>query len=207
MVRMAEVETLHHNSWVSLHVVREPAAGVDGYVFSRETRCQGRIVAVLPWRVVQPATGPGRVSPRIEYLVKSEMTPCWSFDQVLSAITGGYEGGDIEDDAVRELLEETGYTVDRSELVPLGESYASKSSDTVYSLFTVNLTGREAAVPLGDGSRLEAESAAVWLNGSDLARVMDPQVHVMYVRMDAGGPWALPFTAQVRDRQNEQPEQ
>lgn len=189
---MAEVETLHDNEWVSLRVVRDPEAGVGGYVFSHESRCQGRIVAVLPYRVVRSPGGAFDSSARIEYLLKSEMTPCWSFDQVLSAITGGYEGGDIEDDAVREMLEETGYEIGRSELIPLGTSYASKSADTVYSLFSVDLTGREAGVPLGDGSRLEAESAAVWMSGEDLARVMDPQVHVMYVRLEwthAGAIW------------------
>lgn len=122
---------------------------------------------------------------RLEFLVKSEMTPCWGFDQVLSAITGGYEGGDIEDDAVREVLEETGYAITREDLIPLGESYASKSADTVYSLFSVDLTHGVAGEAVGDGSRLESESAAVWLPAEDLAPLMDPQVAVMYVRLMA----------------------
>lgn len=165
---------LYHNEWLSLRIARKPEAGVNGYVYSHETRCAGRIVAILPYR---EATA-GR-----EYLVKSEMTPCWSFDQVLSAITGGYEGGDIEDDAVREMLEETGYTVVCGDLIPLGESYASKSADTVYSLFSVDLTGCTAGEASGDGSRVEAESAAVWLPGSGLLDILDPQVAVMYLRL------------------------
>jgi 8-oxo-dGTP pyrophosphatase MutT (NUDIX family) len=169
------VETLHANQWLSLRIVRKPAAGVDGYVYSHESRCQGRIVAVLPYRI----TAAGHA----EYLVKSEMTPCWGFDRVLSAITGGYEGGDIEDDAVREMLEETGYEISRQELIPLGQSYASKSADTMYSLFSVDLTGREAGEAIGDGSRVEAEAAAVWLIGPDLAGVLDPQVAVMHMRL------------------------
>jgi 8-oxo-dGTP pyrophosphatase MutT (NUDIX family) len=156
-------------------MVRNLEAGVEGYVYSHETRCRGRIVAVLPFRTVSGGAA--------EYLVKSEMTPCWGFDQVLSAITGGYEGGDIEDDAVRELLEETGYAVARSELTALGESYASKSADTVYSLFTVDLTGREAGKAPGDGTRLEAESAAVWSTGMELASMKDPQLAMMYMRI------------------------
>jgi 8-oxo-dGTP pyrophosphatase MutT (NUDIX family) len=175
----ATVESLHEDRWVSLRVLRKPDVGVHGYVFSHETRCQGRIVAVLPYRDVHDGAG----GFDREYLVKSEMTPCWGFDQVLSAITGGYEGGDIEDDAVREMLEETGYVVTRDELVPLGVSFASKSSDTVYSLFTVDLTGREAGEAIGDGSRLESESAAVWLSVAELVPLMDPQVAVMYLRL------------------------
>ena len=168
---------LCENDWVSLMVVRKPDAGVNGYVYSRETRCRGRIVAVLPYQ----DTAAGR-----EYLVKSEMTPCWGFDQVLSAITGGWEDGDIEDDAVREMLEETGYAITRDELIPLGESFASKSADTVYSLFSVNLTGREAGEAIGDGTRLESESAAVWVDAAVLAALRDPQLAVMWMRIQAG---------------------
>ena len=43
-------QTLHENDWVSLMVVRKPDAGVNGYVYSHETRCRGRIVAILPYR-------------------------------------------------------------------------------------------------------------------------------------------------------------
>jgi hypothetical protein len=111
------------------------------------------------------------------------MTPCWGFDQVLSAITGGYEGGGIEDDAVREMLEETGYAITRDELIPLGTSFASKSADTVYSLFSVDLTGREAGEAIGDGARLEAESAAVWVDAVTLATLSDPQLAVMCMRI------------------------
>lgn len=169
-----KTELLYLNEWLSLWAVRAPERGVNGYIYSHETRCAGRIVAVLPYRDFDG----GR-----EYLVKSEMTPCWGLDQVLSAITGGYEGGDIEDDAVQEMLEETGYTITRDELIPLGESYASKSADTIYSLFSVDLTGRTAGEAIGDGSRVESESAAVWLPPEDLAEIKDPQVAVMYVRL------------------------
>jgi 8-oxo-dGTP pyrophosphatase MutT (NUDIX family) len=180
---MAEVRTLHDNKWLSLRMVRDPGAGVDGYIYSHESRCRGRIVAVLPYRVVKAPDGPWDPLSRIEYLVKSEMTPCWSLDQVLSAITGGYEGGDIEDDAVNEMLEETGYKITRDELIPLGESYASKSADTVYTLFTVDLTDRTPGDALGDGSRLESESAAVWVKEEALVAVLDPQVAVMALRL------------------------
>lgn len=170
-----ELETLHENQWLSLKLLRAPESGIHGYVYSHETRCNGRIVAVLPIRFVD---GPG-----VEFLIKSEVTPCWGLDFVRSAITGGYEGGDIEDDAVREMLEETGYTITREELIHLGESFASKSSDTVYSLFSVDLTGREAGEAIGDGSRLEAESQAIWVPWEELARLKDPQLSVMFLRL------------------------
>ncbi|GII59353.1 hypothetical protein Pth03_77420 [Planotetraspora thailandica] len=86
------IENLHENEWLSLRVIRDPDARVNGYVYSHESRCQGRIVAVLPYQ----DTPEGR-----RYLLKSEVTPCWGLNQILCAITGGYEGGDIADDAVR----------------------------------------------------------------------------------------------------------
>lgn len=167
-------EVLCDNEWLALHVIRDPGAGIDGYIYSHETRCKGRIIAVLPY----PDRPEGR-----RYLVKSEVTPCWSLEPELSAMTGGYEGGDPEDDAVREMLEETGHAIDRGDLIPIGESFASKSSDTVYSLYGVDLTGREPGEALGDGSRLEAESTTAWLTSAELAKVGDPQVAVMFLRL------------------------
>lgn len=172
---IAASETLYENRWLSLRVVRRPDLGIDGYAYSHESRCQGRIVAILPYS----QTAKGRL-----YLVKAETTPCWALTPHLSAITGGYEGGDIADDAVREMLEETGYEITRDDLIRLGESWASKSSDTVYSLFSVDLTGRVPGRAVGDGSRLEAESTTRWLRADELATVGDPQVSTMYVRLE-----------------------
>ncbi|GAB1822749.1 NUDIX domain-containing protein [Herbidospora sp. RD11066] len=157
---------LYENPWLSL-------LEADGYVYSHETRCQGRIVAVLPYR----ETPGGR-----EFLVRSEITPCWGPEPVLSAVTGGYEGGRIADDAVRELEEETGYAVSEADLIPLGESYASKSADTVYTLYAVDVTGRTPGEPLGDGTVHDSEATTRWLTAVELAQIRDPQVAVMYVR-------------------------
>lgn len=167
---------LKKDKWVSLYKVVAPDKGVNGYTYSHETRCQGEIVAILPYR--NPSNG------IYEYLLKNEMTPCWGLDKKLSAITGGWEGGDIMADALRELKEEAGYDIwDKNELISLGASYASKSSDTVYSLFSVNLTGKERGEALGDGSRVESESEAVWVKPNKLYEILDPQVSVMYFRL------------------------
>lgn len=172
-------ETLCHNEWLSLRRIANPEAGVNGYVYSRETRCQGRIVAVLAYRDGN--------HPR-EYLLKSELTPCWSMtEQVVSAVTGGYEGGAIEDDAVREVLEETGYAITRDMLEPLGTCYASKSADTVYSLFAVDVSGMVQGEAVGDGSRIEAESGTTWRRFEDLGFVQDPLVSVMALRLSVMG--------------------
>lgn len=168
------VDTLFQNRWLSLKSIKAPEMGVTGYVFSHETRCKGRIVAVLPYR--KTATG-------IQYLVKSEITPSWGLQPHLSALTGGWEGGEIVEDAQRELMEESGYDLPVSAFVSLGECFASKSSDTVYSLFTVDLTKATPSPPKGDGSRLEAIAESPWMDESALLAVMDAQVHVMLNRL------------------------
>lgn len=170
-------ELLYETPWLTLRMVREPDLGINGYVYSHEARCGGRIVALLPFKVSDDGY--------LRYLVRSEVTPCWSLQQRRSAITGQHEPGDIEDDAIRELFEEAGFTVGRDDLIPLGESRASKSSDTVYSLFSVDLTGQKSVKPLGDGSRLEAEGSTFWMTADELLAVEDPQVSVMYLRLSA----------------------
>jgi len=169
-----QTETLYENPWLSLRIARAPERGINGYVYSHEARCQGRIVAVLPHRVHNG---------RRQYLVRVEVTPCWGLDPQQSAITGAYEGGDIEDDAVRELAEEAGYHITRADLIRLGESWASKSADTVYSLFSADLTGKTPGEAAGDGSRLEAEGATVWLDEDAVFGVRDPQVGLMAARL------------------------
>lgn len=165
--------TLFETPWLTLHTVEYPEMGIGGYVYSHEKRCNGRIIAVLPNRVVNGVE---------EFLIRREITPCWGLKHNLSAITGGWEGGDPVDDVIRELKEEAGYDVHYSEVVSLGQSYASKSSDTIYDLFTVNLTDKIPGVASGDGSSLEANADCVWLSYEEAGQVRDPQVGLMLVR-------------------------
>jgi len=173
---MTEIVTLKENSWLSLKELRAPEAGVAGYVFSHETRCQGRIVLVLPYRW-------NTEDQSLSYLVKSEVTPCWSMEPVRSGVTGGYEGEDIADDAVREMLEETGYSIQKEDLEYLGTCYASKSSDTVYTLYAVDVGDLFQAEALGDGTRLESESETIWVNLRELAAYQDAQLCTAALRL------------------------
>lgn len=170
------IETLYKNEWLSLKVIRVPERGINGYVFSHEARCRGCIIAVLPYRTTTDG---------YEYLVKHEVTPCWSLDPVYSALTGGWEGGDPVNTAQLELDEESGFKVPISHFISLGTSYASKSADTRYALFAVDLTGVQQHEPEGDGSRLEKEAASVWLTEVELVNVKDPQVALMLNRLKA----------------------
>jgi ADP-ribose pyrophosphatase YjhB (NUDIX family) len=171
------IETLLKNQWLSLKKIVAPERGINGYYYSHEERCNGCIIAVLPWRRANDG--------HIEYMVKCEVTPCWSLSPVRSALTGGWEGGPPVEDAQRELEEESGYTVSIGQFIALGESYASKSADTRYRLYAVDLTGVVGKPHKGDGSVLEASATCDWLSEEELVTVEDPQVHVMLNRLKA----------------------
>jgi len=179
-------EELYHNDWVSLRIVRAPEKGVKGYVYSTETRCKGKIISILPFRKI-PITSKdpklGQVI-RYEYLLKSELTPCWDMEkQVLSTITGGVEGDQPMATAVMELKEETGYAVDKTDLILLGHSYASKSSDTQYFLYSVDLTGYSKGEAEGDGSELEKQAISLWATDRMIRECSDPQASVLFLRL------------------------
>lgn len=168
-------ELLFETEWVSLWRMKDPERGVGGYVYSHETRSDGRIVAVLPYRFHGPAR---------EYLLRVEVTPCWSMEAVPSAVTGGVDGRETASVAVlRELREETGYDVSVEHLESLGECRGTKSTDTTYYLYAVDVTGMEQGELEGDGSPLEDEATVQW--SREPFRCGDPIVSVMYARLSA----------------------
>lgn len=183
-------ETLFQNEWVSLKKIVEPKKGVQGYVYSHETRCLGIIISVLPFRRIKTAKSFGL--PAYEFLLREELTPCWSMDKkIRSTITGGFEGhledlsliASTKNDAQRELKEEAGYSVDLKDFIFLGNCYASKSSDTVYALFGVDLTDVASEKAEGDGSLLEKQATTVWCKKEDILICKDPLASVLYLRL------------------------
>ncbi len=174
-------EEVFYNEWISLRKITNVRSGIRGYYYSHETRCNGEIVALLPYRRTIRARGEYPVR---EYLLKSEVTPCWDTKKpILSTITGGKDSDYAKLDAVKELLEETGYQIIYRELIELGTSRASKSSDTIYHLFSVDLTNKEQGEILGDGSELEKRAKAVWVDKKKILECGDPQASVMYLRL------------------------
>lgn len=154
---MTKTKTLFSNSWLSLMQVEDPDRGVSGYVYAHETRSEGKIVLVLPFRSKSDSQFSG-----IEVLFRREVTPAWDMNSKLSGITGGVEEEDPAEDALRELEEEAGYTVTREDLIFLGTTYASKAMDTVYHLYAVNVGDKTPQKAGGDGSRLESEGSVEW---------------------------------------------
>ncbi|MEK6880696.1 MAG: NUDIX hydrolase, partial [Nanoarchaeota archaeon] len=126
---MRKIKTLYDNKWLSLKEIIEPGE-IKGYIYSHETRSDGKIIAILPYRIDKNG--------KTEYLLRSEITPAWGEGDKISSITGGVEDDDHLTTAQHELKEEGGYIVDKDELKYLGTSFGSKSSDTIYYLYTVD---------------------------------------------------------------------
>ncbi len=172
------IRTVHRNKWIEVRKITNRHKEVKGYYYLHETRCGGRIVALMPFRF-----GPGN---RVEYLLRKEFTPCWSMDDTcMSSITGGVDPGD--DDlftASKELWEEAGFSVGQRSprFKRLGACFGIKAADTVYDLFAVNVHGLEQQPPPGDGSVLEDMARCVWVSDLLINMAVDPLVYILHYR-------------------------
>ncbi len=166
-------KTLYKNDWLELKEISNPDDGVDSYIYSHESRCDGKIISMLPFR---------KTDNDYQFLLRKELTPCWGEKVVIASITGGYEKKHgIEGTAVLEMMEEAGYEITESDLINLGTCRGTKSTDTMYYLFSVDLTGiKKTGDAKGDGSKLEAKAECVW---KDDIEGEDPLTYVSYVRL------------------------
>jgi 8-oxo-dGTP pyrophosphatase MutT (NUDIX family) len=154
-------EVLCDDKWLQLRsmVVDHGDGNVSRYTYSHEVSCEGQKVSVLPFRSSE--------SNGIEFLVRKEVTPAWghSLGQHMSSITGGVEKDQNPlENAVMEVREEGGYDVELSDLLSLGVIHGSKSSDTDYYIFSVDLTNKTYNIPEGDGSYMETLSGCEWVS-------------------------------------------
>lgn len=172
VIRKSQI--LFDDKWCQLRRVIDDK--IQGYTFLHEIRCDGEIISILPYRIVDDD---------IEFLLRKEATPCWELaNPVLSSITGGIDSGSTpQKTAVKELEEETGYCVYQSDLIHLGKCYGTKSVSTTYHLFSVNLTGKEQTAPLYVETELEESSTCEWVKYEELLTVKDPFVYVCYAKL------------------------
>src|SRR5574343_546288 len=128
-----EVSIEGHEEWVELRAMIQPSG--NKYFYMHEVRCNG-IVAVLPYRVLKNGD--------IEGLFIAEITPCWGETPVICSLTGGIDKGSTAPlTAIKELEEEVGIVAPIESLIPLGSCYGTKSVETVYTLFAVDVTRLE----------------------------------------------------------------
>lgn len=166
-------KVLKKTNYISLKEIQCPEKNIEGYIYSHENRCNGHIVAILPFTFERL---------NLNFLLRYELTPCWDMEHnQVSSITGGVESDNPEDDALRELKEEAGYDVPKEELVDLGTCFSSKSNDTLIHLYTVNLMNYKKDEAEGDGSYLEDQAYCFWSNSIDHA--VDPLVFILHYRL------------------------
>lgn len=158
---------LHHNQWISLFKMSRPIDKINCYIYSHETRCNGKIVAFVPYRY-------DTNSKNFQVLLRYEATPCWDYiKQVPSSFTGGVEEGETPlQTVIHELREEAGYIIDNTGIISLGQVFGSKSSDTIYFLFGVNLTNLKPEQNLTSESELEKTSYNQWVNFNTIGRLV-----------------------------------
>jgi len=165
---------LYKTDWVSLRQMIDSDNGVSGYDYLHEDRCNGKIVVILAYR---------NNNGKREYLLRDEITPCWGMKSVVSSLTGGVEHNDPRDTAVMEMWEEAGYKITKQDLILLDTSRGAKSSDTLYYIYTVDLTEKEkTGDALGDGSSLEKIAKCFW--SDTIENAVDPMVFVAHYRIN-----------------------
>lgn len=168
-----------NTEWVSLGVIQRPEKKIFGYVCSHETRCNGEIVAFVPFRKTD--------LDKIEVLVRFEATPCWDFDRpVPSSFTGGVQYGlHPEECVLTELDEEAGYEAELDRIISLGQCYGTKSTDTIYHLYGVDLTGLEQTNELTCETELEKTSFNKWIPINETKfLVPDPMFGMIIFRLN-----------------------
>ena len=167
---------LHHNDWVSLKHMSCPKNKIFNYVYSTETRCDGKIAAFIPFK---------KVGLNVELLVRCEATPCWNYnEQVPSSFTGAVEKGETPlETVIHELKEEAGYAVDSKNIINLGQVFGSKSSDTIYFLFGVDLGDSGTPDTLTCESELEKSSYNVWIPLKDAFEISDSMFNCVAFRL------------------------
>ncbi len=155
----------------------------EGYVFMHMARTQGRLVAVVPFRV-QGQT--------LQFLARIEVCPAHASAHTVKAdmqparysITGGPTADeDMVSCGVRELAEEAGYVVSPHEMIDLGQVYPSKQEDTLAQLYGVDVTGRTQNAIEGDGSEWEAGAGAEWVSYAEGLQVADPLFVTAMIRV------------------------
>lgn len=188
---MNDIKTLFKNKWISL---MEITNGNWTYVYSHETSCNGKKIAILPFRTISEI-GLNRNTPnqhtvatRVQYLLRSEITPCWGGGRHIASITGGVEDNNPNMTALLELEEEAGYVAKLNDLIPLGICRGAKSMDTIYYLFGIDLSGTTKTKDgEGSGAVLEKEEYAYWAEQGDICHSSCPFVSVMYMRLLKAG--------------------
>jgi len=173
---MTEIRSLGGNEWVELRVSHHPELCPTGYTYAHEVKGNGNKIAIMPFRL----TGDENIP--VEWLLLDEVTLCWEGEDAHPhSITGTVDEGNTPLKTAKiELHEEAGFDVSEEDLIALGTCYGSKAMDTVYHLYTVDLTNVNMGEAITDGHPLEEAAQAFW--AVDVSRSSDPMSYVIHFR-------------------------
>lgn len=146
----------------------------NGYSYIHEERCNGILVSILPWRQYNKHE-------KMEFLMRMETCPAHGNNHEFCGIIGGYDDTSytIEETAIKEVKEETGFDINLKRLNSLGWVWDSKVADTKVYLFTADLTGLEQGIATTDGTELEKNSYCVWAPIKECMNCKDSKVHTI----------------------------
>jgi 8-oxo-dGTP pyrophosphatase MutT (NUDIX family) len=174
---------LYETGWLSLRMIQ--GSGLE-YVYSHEKRCNGKKVGFLPYKK-DKSTGTYR------FLVRHELVPPWGLDTLhMVSFTGGVENDLILKTLHQEIYEEIGVEVGKdiheSKIEPIFVTYtslrATKSTDTKYYLFYVDLTEVDQYKVKFDNTgtdEIEKRAKNEWVIGPDVFKSKDPMLLLMFV--------------------------
>ncbi len=166
-----KIETVYSNKFVEVQKIIDPENGVNGYFYLHETLGDG-VISILPFK---------KEKNQVQFLLRKEITPCWSMSYSISTITGKHDQKTPVLTAVKELKEEAGYEVLSKDMINLGTCRGTKSCDTIFYLFSVDLTDNKEGKATTDGSELEKNATCIW--NSDVSKSIDPLSYVSYYRL------------------------
>lgn len=165
------IETVYSNKFLEIQKISDPKNGVNEYFYLHEMLGKG-VISILPFK---------KKDNKVLFLLRKEITPCWSMDYNISSVTGKHDQRTPTLTAVKELKEEAGYEVSSKDMINLGTCKGTKSCDTTFYLFSVDLTDKKEGKATTDGSELEKNASCIW--DEDVSKSVDPLSYVSYYRL------------------------
>lgn len=150
--------------------VRETVKENSAYIYTHEEISGGIRILVLPFRKKRG----GR-----QFLLRREFIPCWDSHTDVCGISSKVIDENPEQTAANEVKKDAGYEVKVSELIQLGVVSASKSSDTTYYLYGVDLSKKDI-----EQEKLEVkEDISFWGDEDDIMDSIDAQLVACYGKL------------------------
>lgn len=161
-----QTKTLFENEWIAVHLRDE------WYNYAHMVRGDGVGILIFD-------------SETKKILFRKEHNPAHGEGVRPTSFTGTIENGlTPEQTAVLETREESGYTIEESELLPLGWVYPFKFSDYKQYLFAVNVAGKTPGEIKGDGSIGEKSASTYWGDEDEAVRINEPLISAMLLRLN-----------------------